>query len=136
MFARFFFHPLVAVIALGVTASASAQFSQSDSYQFLQAVKDAKGEDIDKLLNKPATTIINAREASSGEGALHIVAKRDDSTYMRYLLGRGADPDLRDAAGNTPLMVAVTAGYTDLIDILAAANAHVNLANRGGETST
>ncbi len=133
MIARFL-GGMLAVILVAVAPPAAAQLGGSDSTQFLSAVKDAKGDDVEKLLNKTNNSIIDARARDNGEGALHYVVKRDDATYLRYLLGRGADPNVRDDAGNSPVMTAVISGNGDLIDILAKAHADVDLANRSGET--
>nr|WP_299907343.1 ankyrin repeat domain-containing protein [Sphingomonas bacterium] len=123
----------LAVALLGTAIPAQAQ-QQSESYKFLQAVRDAKGDDVTKMLNVPGTTVINTRDYSTGEGALHIVVKRGDGTYLRFLLAKGADPNLRDERGNTPMLVAAGLGEIDLMQILLTANANVNLANSSGET--
>lgn len=112
---------------------AAAQF-QSKGYKFLQAVKDGKGQEVIDMLDTPGSTIINTKDQTSGEGALHIVVKRGDQVYLRYLLSRGADPNLRDGRGNTPLLLAVQYGQTDLIASLVEFKANPNLANSGGET--
>lgn len=128
---------IVAVAALAAVmpvAPGVAQLGQSSGYKFLQAVREAKGEDVTKMLDQPGTTIVNTRDPGTGEGALHIVVRRDDEAYLRFLLSRGADPDLKDGAGNSPLLLAAASGETHLIDILVSAHANVNLANSGGET--
>lgn len=123
------------VAAMMITAApATAQLGQSDSYQFLQAIRDAKGEDVEKLLNKPGTVIVNTHDRATGETALHIVVKRGDTTYIKYLLARGADPNLKDMEGNTPLLLAANTGGTGVIDMLVKGGANVNLANSRGET--
>lgn len=120
---------LVAMLAAPVAAQ-----QQSESYKFLQAIKEAKGNDVIAMLDRPGSTIVNARDLTSGEGALHIVVKRGDETYLRYLLQKGADPNLRDARGNTPMLLAVQGGQRDMIPILAAAKANPNLGNQSGVT--
>lgn len=122
---------LPALMAVALPAAAQ---QQSQSYKFLEAVKNAKGDEVIKILDQPGQTIVNTRDITSGEGALHIVVKRGDATYLRYLLSRGADPNLRDGNGDTPLLLAVQYGQQDLVDILTAAKANPNLANGGGET--
>ena len=119
--------------ALVVAAPVSAQ-QQSESYKFLQAVREAKGNDVIAMLDRPGSQIIDTRDINSGEGALHIVVKRGDETYLRFLLQKGADPNLRDGRGNTPLMLAVGQGAVGMIAILTAARANPNLANGAGET--
>lgn len=133
MFARIIGTAFAAAL-LGMTAPAAAQMGGSDSYKFLQAIRDSKGDDVMQFLNKPGTTIINTRDYSSGETALHIVVKRGDATYLRFLLAKGADPNIKDNKGTTPLLLAATSGGTEMIQLLVARGANVNLGNSSGET--
>jgi ankyrin repeat protein len=120
--------------AFGVVAPAAyAQFS--DSYNFLKAVKDRKGEEAEKFLSEPGSVIINTRDGSTGETALHIVIQRRDSTWLGYLLQKGANPNLADKKGTTPLMLATQLGYVDGIDWLVRKKAVVDQTNRSGETA-
>ena len=108
---------LLLPITIGVVAPAAmAQFS--DSYNFLKAVKDRKGEDAEKFLSEPGSVIINTRDITSGETALHIVIQRRDSTWLGYLLQKGANPNLADKKGTTPLMLATQLGYVEGIEAL------------------
>ena len=122
------------VLPLALVAVPAAAQQQSESYKFLEAIRNAKGDDVLTILNKPGTRIIDTRDRSTGEGALHIVAKRGDATYTRFLLQQGADANLRDGRGNTPLMAAVNGGSEPIVQILIAAKADANLANASGET--
>ena len=124
---------LAFLLLAGLAVPAGAQ-QQSESYKFLQAIKDAKGNDVIAALDKPGSSLINTRDIGSGETALHIVVKRSDIAYVNYLLAKGADPNARDSKGNTPLMLAIEAGADDLIPILVRARANPNLGNSGGET--
>ncbi len=120
-----------ALVCVGAPAFAQGQ---SEGYKFLSAVRDAKNNEVLEMLGKPGSSIINTRDVTSGEGALHIVIKRSDEVYLRFLLQKGADANLRDGKGNTPLLLAVTLGQTGMIPILTAAGANPNLANSAGET--
>lgn len=115
-------------------AAPLAAQQQSESYRFLQAVRDAKGNEVTQMLDRPGSAVINTRATATGEGALHIVVKRGDATYLRYLLQKGADPNLRDGRGNTPLLLAVQGNHADMIPILAAARANPNLGASSGVT--
>ena len=92
-------------LALLVPGPAQAQFS--DNYNFLKAIKDKDGQKVTDLIQKPGSTVINSRDVSTGQNALHIVIARRDATWLSFLLGKGANPNLADNAGNTPLMNAV-----------------------------
>ena len=124
---------LLAPLLIAVAAPAPAQF-QSDSYKFLTAIRDGKGNDVIAALNKPGNTIVNTRDQSTGETALHIVVKRGDAAYTSFLLAKGADANARDARGNTPLLVAVNSGNEGLIQLLVNGKANPNLGNSSGET--
>lgn len=124
---------LIAAILASSAVPLAAQ-QQSEGYKFLSAVRDSKNNDVIDMLGRPGSSIVNARDVTTGEGALHIVIKRGDEQYLRFLLQKGADANLRDGKGNTPLLLAVTQGQADLIPILIAAKANPNLGNSAGET--
>ncbi|MFM9853196.1 MAG: ankyrin repeat domain-containing protein [Sphingomonadaceae bacterium] len=111
---------------------AQAQFSES--YNFLKAVRDRDGNKATEIISKPGSVIVDTREAGTGEGALHIVTKARDSTWLAFLLARGAKPDLRDAQGATPLMIAAQLGFIEGAQALIGRGASVDLTNNAGET--
>lgn len=119
-------------MAAMVPGTASAQFS--DGYNFLKAVKDRDGTKATELVDKPGSTIVNTRDTTSGETALHMVVARRDTTWLSYLLAKGADPDLTDNGGNTPLMSAVQIRFLDGARYLLAQRASVDKPNDRGET--
>ena len=121
-------------VASGVMAPpAQAQFS--DSYNFLKAVRERKGDEAEKFLSEPGTVIVNTRDSTSGETALHIVITRRDSTWLGYLLQKGANPNLADKKGTTPLMLATQLNYVEGIDLLVKKKVQVDQTNRSGETA-
>ena len=120
------------VSAILLAVPATAQFS--DSYNFLKSVRDRDGAKVTEALNGQGSTIVNTRDYNSGESALHIVVKRRDDTWTRFLLAKGANPDIRDNAGNTPLIVAAQIGFPEGTAALIDGNANVNAANNSGET--
>lgn len=119
-------------MALLVPGPAQAQFS--DNYNFLKAVKDADGQKVTDLIQKPGSTVINSRDVNSGENALHIVVARRDATWLGFLLAKGANPNLTDNDGNTPLMDAVQGRFEEGVRTLLSNGAQVDKANGSGET--
>ncbi|MDP9024160.1 MAG: ankyrin repeat domain-containing protein [Candidatus Eremiobacteraeota bacterium] len=115
-------------------APVTAQIGQSAGYKFLQSVKDAKNDEVIAALEKPGVTMVNTRDRTSGEGALHIVVRRGDLAYVSYLLSKGADANLRDDKGETPMLLATRLGRKEMVDALAKSGGNVNLANGSGET--
>lgn len=125
---------MAGMVVLSVGGVAGAQIGQSPGSKFLTAVREEKNGEVVAAINEGGTTIVNTRDFSSRETALHIVAKRGDVLYTRFLLQKGAYPDLRDVNGSTPLLLAVSAGHGDLIAVFVAAKANVNQGNDSGET--
>src|SRR3546814_11442523 len=126
-------------VLLASATGVHAQRNYAEGYKFLGAVRDAKGQDVTDLLAKPGTTVINSHDRKNGEGALHIVVRRNDPTYVRFLLEHGANPDIRDNQGTTPLMLAVTQNAPGCVAALlnppaGSRRADVNLANGSGKT--
>lgn len=120
------------LLAASLAAPAQAQFS--DSYKFLEAVRKKQGEEVTEKLDEPGTTIINTRDSTTGETALHIVTARRDLTWMSFLIGRGANVNVRDAKGITPLVLATNLGFVEGVDLLITQKARVDESNNAGET--
>lgn len=120
------------VIGLALAGPAPAQFS--DSFSFLKAVKDRDGDKAMPLLNKPGAPVLNTRDSSTGETALHIVTRGHDMTWLGFLLARGANTEIKDRSGMTPLLAAAQTGDPDATRLLITARANVNAVNANGET--
>lgn len=121
-------------VAFGVAAPAAfAQFS--DSYNFLKAVRERDGTEATKLLTESNNRIVDTRDDGSGETALLIVVQAQDTTWLGFLLQKGANPNLADKKGNTPLMRAAQLGYVEGVEWLLDKNAKFDAHNRGGETA-
>ena len=126
---------VAAVAALALTAVPAVAQQFSDGYEFLKAIRDSDGNKVNKFLLDRSLRIVNTKDRGSGEGALHIVARRSDALYLRALLqADDVNPNLQDARGNTALLVAVGQNWGEGVGILIKYRANVNLANSAGET--
>ena len=111
---------------------AAAQFSET--YNFIKAVKDKDAAKATSILDVPGNTIVNTRDGDSNDAAIHIVVRRSDIAWLGFLLQHGADPNIRDRAGNTPLLLATVGNFTDGVQVLLVVHARVDLKNNIGET--
>ncbi|GGI80813.1 hypothetical protein GCM10007973_16650 [Polymorphobacter multimanifer] len=123
----------LAAAVLLAGSPAAAQFS--DSYSFIKAVKDKDVGKATELAEKPGTIVANARDADTGEGGIHITTRRTDLPWVGFMLKYGANVNKKDRDGNTPLMLATVARWTDGVNLFVRVKAQPNLQNRLGETA-
>jgi ankyrin repeat protein len=119
--------------ALMVPGPAQAQFSHG--YKFLEAVRKKDGNAVNDALNEPGSTVINTRDGTTGETALHIVTARRDATWMSFLIGKGANVNARTDRGVTPLELASRLGFQEGAQLLLDEHARVDEVNSSGETA-
>lgn len=130
----------VAVAALLLGAFAAPVVAQSgkgfgsDTYRFFKAVREKDGAAASTLMSQPGSTLVNQRDYDSGDYALHVVTRRRDTGWMSLLIGRGANVDAKDRAGNTALILAAELGFTDGVQLLLVRKANANAVNSQGET--
>jgi ankyrin repeat protein len=117
-----------------VAGPVAAQF-KSDGYAFLEAVKDREGDVATKMLKRPGSVVVNTRDTTTGESALHIVTKSQDSLWIKFLAQNGANPNIRDKKGIAPLQIAATLGCIECVEALLKAGAHVDDQDAAGETA-
>lgn len=125
---------LVALLAGAVLTASPAQAQFSAGWKFLEAVRKKDGTKVEEALNEPGSTIVNTRDVTTGRTALHIVTERRDLTWMSFLIGRGANVNMRDAQGVTPLQLASNLGFIEGIELLVQSKARVDDPNDAGET--
>lgn len=120
-------------LAAALSLPAAAQ-RQSLGYQFLEAVKKRDGAAVNKVVSQPGIGSAVLDYQSDGNAAIHVVARDGDVPYINFILSRGADPDLRNGAGDTPLIIAVNENQPQAIEVLVQRRAKIDLGNRSGET--
>ena len=86
---------------------------------------------------------INARDAdapshggvSQNVTALVRVVARGNLAWTQHLIAMGADVNVRNDAGQTPLMFAAEKGYADMVQVLLQNGANPKLANNQGDSA-
>lgn len=132
--ARALFRKALIGIALAAAAAPVAAQFKSEGFEFLEAVRDEDGQKVTDALNEPGSTIINTRDRTTGETALHIATTKRNSTWIRFFLQRGANPNIADSKGVTPLMIAANVGDVDAVTALIKGGARIDVTNVTGET--
>lgn len=119
--------------AMMLAAAPLAAQHYSDGYKFLEAVDKEDLNTVKELTNRNST-VIDSRDLTDGHTALHAMVKKRDGAWLRYLLTLGANPNLPDKKGVTPLMLASQLGYIEGIEMLAQKGAKVDESDDAGET--
>lgn len=122
-----------ALLLMSLAVPAAAQ-TMSPGYSFLKAVRERDGNKATELVEQPGSTVINYRD-DNGDAALHLVMAQRDLTWLRFLVGKGADVNVANRAGDTPLITAARIGFAEGADLLLARGAGVDRTNRRGETA-
>jgi ankyrin repeat protein len=125
-------------LALAVTPlSVAAQglgLNASDGEAFLSAVKDGDSNKAVELANQPGSRVVSYR-GYSGDTALHIVTRKRELDWVGFLLNKGADANVADSNGDTPLAIAASIGFEEAAAYMLAKGARVDSINRRGETA-
>lgn len=119
--------------ALVLGSPVAAQMSIG--YKFLEAVKKKEGNTVTDMLAVPGTTVVNTKDITSGDTALHIVTARRDLTWIDFLVAKGANVNARNGRGVTPLELATRASFLEGVELLLAKGARVDDPNSAGETA-
>ncbi|MFL6767168.1 MAG: ankyrin repeat domain-containing protein [Sphingomicrobium sp.] len=129
-----------AVLALALAlapAVATAQgmgLNASDGEAFLNAIKDGDSNKALELVNQPGSRVANYR-GYNGDTALHMVTRKRELDWVGFLLSRGADPNIGDSNGDTPMMIAASIGFEEAATQMLRRGARVDATNRRGETA-
>jgi ankyrin repeat protein len=105
-------------IALATGHAGVARLLNASEPLIIRAVRSGDIAAVEELLTVRPRAVRDA-DAKSAATALHWAAFRGQARIARYLLTKGADPQARNAASETPLDVARRAGWPELVVILS-----------------
>ncbi|MCG6894395.1 MAG: ankyrin repeat domain-containing protein [Desulfobacteraceae bacterium] len=100
------------------------------SYPVTKLAISYPDEDIALMLLDAAPPVDDRQE----DIFFHEAVYKKRTRVVRYFLSYGYDPDRRDEAGSTPLSSAALSGSLEIVEMLAAAGANLNLRGYGGST--
>jgi ankyrin repeat protein len=125
-----------AALMIGVLAAPTPVGAQSysEGYQFLKAVREKDANKVNTLIASSPTVLLNLRDQSAGEGALHYVTRDRELVWLTFFLGKGARPDIQNNRGETPLSLAAQIGWIEGAQALLGRGASPDLGNQRGET--
>ena len=107
-----------------------AHASQSDSEMLVAAIEKGDLQSVQERVAKKNVDAI----LSNAMTALHIATYHDQLGVAQYLLDTGADPDIANRYGVTPLMLAGANGDNAFVSLLLKAGADPNKTSPEGET--
>lgn len=122
------------VVVSGPLLAQSSGIGFSPAFRFLKAVRDRDGNVATEMTATPGATVINTRDQQTGDGALHILVRGRDLSWLGFMLNRGARPDLQNNDGATALLLAAQIGWREGAERLLAGRANPNVQNNQGET--
>jgi ankyrin repeat protein len=118
------------------TGDPRAPAAQSPAERAASAlVTAARAGDVDRV--KKALddgSNVNAPDSAGGRTALHWAAKEGHAPVVALLLSKGADVNVKDRAGKSPLCIAGENGKVEVLKQLLDAKSDVNMTDRMGGT--
>ncbi len=124
---------VAAGLAFALAGGAGAQQVGSDAEAFLAAIREQDGAKAMSIETRQGVGVVNYR-GYNGDTPLTVAMAKRSATYVGFLLGKGARPDLPDKRGDTPLIIAARNGFSEGVDLMIASRAAIDLANKQGET--
>uniref|UniRef100_A0A8C6V164 Ankyrin repeat and EF-hand domain containing 1a n=1 Tax=Neogobius melanostomus TaxID=47308 RepID=A0A8C6V164_9GOBI len=126
---------LQVVITLTMTCrEAKGRLEVLQIYKLIQCIHEDDKEQIENLLKYSVDNLINLTEPKDGIGVLHVaVGKNMEFSLVSFLLSLGANPDVQNKKGVTPVMIAAELGNDGIVSLLVQRNANMSLLDAEGK---
>ena len=124
----------MALAALATPLSAQSLINGSEGEAFLKALEERDNNKALPMVSDVDMRVVNYR-GYKGETGLHIVTRQRQLDWVGFLLQKGANPNIGNADGDTPLIVASRIGFEEAARFLLQYKANVDAMNRRGETA-
>ena len=87
-----------------------------------------------ELASQPGARVVNYR-GYNGERRSNLVTRKRELDWVGFLLTKGADPNIADGKGDSPLTIAAEIGFEEAAAQLIRRGARIDGVNRRGETA-
>ncbi|XP_064104668.1 uncharacterized protein LOC135214368 [Macrobrachium nipponense] len=105
--------------------------------RMIQGIEEGCAATVEECLNLGAhanTVVPLALHWPARAGVLHRASHHGEDLIVKLLLAGGADINMRDVVGNTPLHAAAQAGYNKVVKVLLANGAQLDSVSQSGMT--
>uniref|UniRef100_A0A3B4ZY75 Ankyrin repeat and EF-hand domain containing 1 n=1 Tax=Stegastes partitus TaxID=144197 RepID=A0A3B4ZY75_9TELE len=102
-------------------------------YRLLQYIHKNDKVQIEKMVNIGVENLINLTEPKDGTGALHVAVSTNNHDLVDFFLSHGANPNIQDKKGQTPIMMAAELGNHTIVALLAKNQADMRLLDAEGK---
>ncbi|KAM6980516.1 ankyrin repeat and EF-hand domain-containing protein 1 [Aplochiton taeniatus] len=101
--------------------------------RLLQCVNDGDKPQIEKMVRLGVPRLISITEPMEGNGAMHLASVANDTDMVRFLISLGANPNVQDKKGRTPVILAAQLGHDNMMALLAMNDANMNVVDNEGQ---
>ncbi len=102
-------------------------------HKLLQCVREGDRTQIEKLTANGVPDLINYNEPLEGETALTVASVVNNDAMVELLLSLGANPNVADFKGRTPMMRAAEHGHVQCLEKLARIGGDMKMKDLEGE---
>jgi len=124
----------IAFAIFATPLSAQSLPTGSEGEAFLKALEERDNNKALPMISDVDLRVVNYR-GYKGDAGIHIVTRQRQLDWVGFLLSKGANPNVGDANGDTPLIIASRIGFDDAARVLLRYKANVDAVNRRGETA-
>ncbi len=120
-----FLNTLLAAFVLSFSMNAMAAVSDDDAIEFVEAITSGDMKTVKKYVE---ADIKNANYKSFAWSPIQMAANKNQIETVKYLVSKGGDLDyIHPLSHNTAFHLAVFNGYADMVKLLAASGADINI---------
>ena len=120
-----FLNTLLAAIVLSFSMNAMALVSDDDAIEFVEAITSGNMKIVKKYVEADAA---NANYKSFAWSPIQMAANKNQLEVVKYIVSKGGDLNyIHPLSHNTAFHLAVFNGYPEMVKLLAASGADVNI---------